>query len=846
MLTRFKKAVASFTIATLSLVGVGVAAVPAVAAPSFTVTNDTTSQPLTVITGTAGTPINDTYTIAFSDGDGWIFGQPGFGYGWSPSSRPNSGINYDFQLNGAPGETQTFTFTVSGTPTQGYYRDQWIQLSDDNGLTYRYEFDLAIDGVGVSNITTDPTNFTYSNPVLPNKSGLFAEVPSLYVISTVDSSRILLQPEAGTNWNKLVTENGGVTTYSFTTGDLFNDETYGSIRADVTITLTDSHYFYSVDTWSWDWEGTPVSLAVELDAPLAAGELYASQATQGSGLGVLASDNSDAFAVFSAPTPTIEQNSGIITVKNGLNETTQFTVEFFDYTGCPTVQEMVSAYDAATLTTTGYASATPCPVGPISPAGPTFSNDPLKNWYVLDWASFPTLFQVDKTTGALTVIGTSTEDFGYSAGFAALEVDSINGIGYAVIYGGDEPVAELLGIDLSTGEFSRLATFENIQNVTALDLTVDGKLWFAADYYTASEGASESAIFGWINMDNFAVTFVSEDMNGERIAALISDEDNGALYGISYSGQMYSYNDSENTWTASINLNRGIFAADFESGYVLAQGWDGDVIAIDLDTLEVTTLWNQFTMPAGLNWNGGEAFAVGGVAPVLVVNQPEPTPEPAPAPTPAPAPQPGMEIEPISIPKPVPGVTETEGFKPGAEVEIGGKRLAGLTEVMVGDKKVEFKENSDGGFVIMLPENLEPGVYDLTVVGPFGKLTYQSAIRIAALAVVVAPESNPAKATKSFSGFAPGSSVLTNKMKAEIKAWLTKYDNITRVDISGFTMGPTVLASDARLAMRRAIVVKAYIMTLDSQVKFSKLTWKTETKLGNQVRRAVVTVNYNK
>lgn len=1056
--------------------------------PAFTVTDSDTSEPLQNLTGESGTPLNKSYNISLV-GDGWAFGEPGKGWSYSFSWRPNSGVEYDLILNGAFGEAQSFTMNVTGTPTQGYYRDQSLMIRDDNGQTFTYQFKLAIEGEGVTNIVADPSNFTYGDPSLPSgKDELFlgSSFPSLYAVNPANSSRVAIVPPADHNLYKVVTENNGVTTYNFPTGELFVDETYGSIHADVTVTLSNGSYAYTVDTYSYDWEGYPVEVDIQLDAPLAAGDNYTSGTTSASGgKAVLPNSTNQPFVVFTTgdATPTVTEENGTLTIGHVMASTSLFTIEFFDYTGCPTVGEMVAAYDAGSLTTTGFVSETECaipsvidldgqtlrfdygvefmggnepvlrdqrgdsdedfarealtgdyieyydvvtvdgvtlnailtvsnltglffdewgdgildevddytgsnpqnnpwirtylgtdpghfdkfaeyrivfyvdgdanktpvsvtnailnaydidgyqyveaegvssyvfaqdtnlaatvdedgtfrfadifgldsdsgdesrvyitfgelselvvrmgvsasetedsyaffgldfspgtdwteptqeptqePQVPTPPSTPTFSSDPMNNWYALDWSETPTLFQVDKVTGELTVIGTADEAIVY-AGFTALEVDSARGIGYTMTYGSDRDV-ELYGINLSTGEFTLLHTFEGMWDATAMNLTTDGKMWFAADGYVINQIDEPGSVYGYFDLDTYEVTVLGVDANGERISALVSDE-NDVLYATGYNDDLFSYNMDENTWTLVAELSANVYAADYENGYLLIQGWNGDVYAIDIQTFEQVTLWSEYTMPAGMSWNGGEAFAVATNTAPESTPEPEPQPEPTPEPAPQPAPAPTMQVEPITPPT-IGGKT---GFETGEKVAVSGKTLDGLTKVIVGGVEVEFTNNTSTGLVITLPE-LADGVYDLVLIGAYGQLTYQDAIKIVTRVASIQEEAvKPLKATKLFSGFAPDSAVLTKKMKREIASWLRKHPNISLINITGMTQGPTVLKGDPKLAQRRAIVVKAYIKSIMPNVKFAKTRIKNQTITNAKYRGAVITVTYTK
>jgi hypothetical protein len=103
---------------------------------------------------------------------------------------------------------------------------------------------------------------------------------------------------------------------------------------------------------------------------------------------------------------------------------------------------------------------------------------------------------------------------------------------------------------------------------------------------------------------------------------------------------------------------------------------------------------------------------------------------------------------------------------------------------------------------------------------------------------------NVTRKAKSFSGFAINSAVLTKAMKKEIRSFLRKHPKEVCVSVAGFTMGPRVLSTDSKLAKDRARVVRAYIKSLRPDAAFTKIKWSTEKRVGNNVRRAKVTLRF--
>lgn len=109
-----------------------------------------------------------------------------------------------------------------------------------------------------------------------------------------------------------------------------------------------------------------------------------------------------------------------------------------------------------------------------------------------------------------------------------------------------------------------------------------------------------------------------------------------------------------------------------------------------------------------------------------------------------------------------------------------------------------------------------------------------------------AAPSSSASGTKSrtFSGFAINSPKLTSAMKKQIRSWLDGQPDKVCVSVAGFTMGPRVLPTDPKLAKDRARSVKAYIQSLKPEASFTPITSKTQKLVGDDVRRAKVTLRF--
>lgn len=99
------------------------------------------------------------------------------------------------------------------------------------------------------------------------------------------------------------------------------------------------------------------------------------------------------------------------------------------------------------------------------------------------------------------------------------------------------------------------------------------------------------------------------------------------------------------------------------------------------------------------------------------------------------------------------------------------------------------------------------------------------------------------KVTEVFSGFAEGSPVLTASMKAEIKAWVNAHPKLTKLTCVGYTMGRTVLSTDAALSRNRAVAACNYIKQLKPSIKVVSVSGVQQTKFGAVVRRVELTLS---
>ena len=231
------------------------------------------------------------------------------------------------------------------------------------------------------------------------------------------------------------------------------------------------------------------------------------------------------------------------------------------------------------------------------------SADVVNSWYVLNWKKKPTLYLVDKSTGALTTIATALQDTGTDSrtGAAGFDVDSTNAVGYFIPYSNNP--ASLWKVDLISGQFTYIANSDAI-NVTAFDIGNNGEIWVAAD---SLDGGGRG--FGRVNTSTGDSTFLTAVP--ERISALATSA-NGTLYAFAYSNNVYTINTSTYAFTRVGTLPGSFLAADFDaSGDIILTDWSGNISRYNLGT-NTTTFLFQARDANNQAMSGTEAFGVGG------------------------------------------------------------------------------------------------------------------------------------------------------------------------------------------------------------------------------------------
>jgi uncharacterized repeat protein (TIGR02543 family) len=96
---------------------------------------------------------------------------------------------------------------------------------------------------------------------------------------------------------------------------------------------------------------------------------------------------------------------------------------------------------------------------------------------------------------------------------------------------------------------------------------------------------------------------------------------------------------------------------------------------------------------------------------------------------------------------------------------------------------------------------------------------------------------------KEFSGFAQGSPLLTADMKSQITAWIKANPGFTIAECLGYTMGPTVLATDKTLATNRAQYTCSYVSNTFPRLSASGKWGGNDMVVGDPVRRVRITLH---
>jgi outer membrane protein OmpA-like peptidoglycan-associated protein len=106
------------------------------------------------------------------------------------------------------------------------------------------------------------------------------------------------------------------------------------------------------------------------------------------------------------------------------------------------------------------------------------------------------------------------------------------------------------------------------------------------------------------------------------------------------------------------------------------------------------------------------------------------------------------------------------------------------------------------------------------------------------------PAPGPTSISINVSGFAPGSPVLNAAAKTALRGIASKLNLAKAITVTGYTQGPTVLATDYVLSKKRAESVRAFLRGLLRKPISIYVSGKQSLAVGGSVRRVLLTLRY--
>lgn len=176
------------------------------------------------------------------------------------------------------------------------------------------------------------------------------------------------------------------------------------------------------------------------------------------------------------------------------------------------------------------------------------------------------------------------------------------------------------------------------------------------------------------------------------------------------------------------------------------------------------------------------------------------------------------------------------------EVTITGIRLADATNLIVRGAALNIKSNTSTDLTFIMPKQATEGEAMLSFKTPGGNITWENALLFKATAPTEFHAA--ASATRNFAaiGFDAGSSVLNATVSKQLKAIAKKIGTTSSVTCTGITMGPTVLARDAKLSKDRAVLACARLKALLPKGITYVSKNSQELDLGSHIRRVEIEV----
>jgi hypothetical protein len=187
--------------------------------------------------------------------------------------------------------------------------------------------------------------------------------------------------------------------------------------------------------------------------------------------------------------------------------------------------------------------------------------------------------------------------------------------------------------------------------------------------------------------------------------------------------------------------------------------------------------------------------------------------------------------EPSKPIEPGPLVTSVAFSADGKQVFVRGSFLKGISKVLIGNIETRIVSQTSEMVILTTPA-LAAGSYSVYI-----HLTDKTVLRYEKELVVkgTKPVVVVKKKTAVLAGFKPGSSILSATMKKSLLTVFKSNKGSKALQCIGNTQGPTILKSDARLAMKRAVAVCSFAKQQGFKVVSS--SYMNNKKVGAQYRR---------
>lgn len=186
--------------------------------------------------------------------------------------------------------------------------------------------------------------------------------------------------------------------------------------------------------------------------------------------------------------------------------------------------------------------------------------------------------------------------------------------------------------------------------------------------------------------------------------------------------------------------------------------------------------------------------------------------------------------------------TYVENVKGGTKLTIKGRLIKKTNKVTIGGKEAKIVSTSDDTVEVIMPDNLA-GPQGLVLTMSDNALTYLAVINYKDQAQSANNVKRP-PVSVTIGGFPDGSPTLTASIKSRINQFLKKYPDYKNIKCVGYTEGPTVLKTDARLSKQRAVNACGYAKSgLARSMALIGTAAGQDTKEAASVRRVVITLS---